>query len=321
MSLLKLLRSTEFAQSRGFSPKVQRRGALLIISGYSMSLPVTNARADGSGPELASFYDRHMALRGGVAHGWQGQSQPVRLLAGVRQVGVSQTAWFARLDDGRLVRWTDDPLRAQTLMHGVIHFAAGESGWFAIDAGHQLWHAGAGAARVVATDVVQACIGDGADYYVRADGGLWVRGLAHRGQYGDGRLMESPQFTRTAGEAVAVKAHTGHAIFLRRDGAVLGTGGNRFGPLSTHGLGDKADRWGTIFDGARAIATGSRLSVAIRTDNSLWAWGAGFGVTPRRLLDGVVATAAGDTATLALATDGALWQWEGGNTPRRLSLP
>ncbi len=37
---------------------------------------------------------------------------------------------------------------------------------------------------------------------------------------------------------------------------LMGTGGNRFGPLSRHGLGDKADRWGPVFDGARAIAFG-----------------------------------------------------------------
>ena len=112
---------------------------------------------------------------------------------------------------------------------------------------------------------------------------MWVKGLAHRGQYGDGRLTASPDFIRTADDAVAVKAHTGHAIYLRRDGMVLGTGGNRFGPLSSHGLGDKADRWGPIFDGARAIATGSRHSLAIRQDGSLWAWGEGFGIEPRKL--------------------------------------
>jgi len=102
---------------------------------------------------------------------------------------------------------------------------------------------------------------------------------------------------------------------------VLGTGGNRFGPLSRHGLGDKADRWGPVFDGARAIATGSRHSVAIRHDASLWAWGEGFGIEPRRLQGEVLAAAAGDTATLALGADGSLWQWEGGGTPRRLQWP
>jgi alpha-tubulin suppressor-like RCC1 family protein len=169
-------------------------------------------------------------------------------------------------------------------------------------------------------DVLAACIGDGADYFVGQDGRLWVKGLAHRGQYGDGRLEASPNFLHTADDALAVKAHTGHALYLRRDGVVLGTGGNRFGPLSSHGLGDKADRWGPIFDGARAIATGSRHSLAIRHDGSLWAWGEGFGIQPRKLRDAVLASAAGDSATLALAADGALWQWDGGAAPRRLQL-
>ncbi len=285
-----------------------------------MSLSSNPTQADGSGPALASFYELHMALIGGVAYAWRGQGQPVRQRGGVRQVGVSRDACFALLDEGRLLRWRDDPQRADTLMQGVAAFAAGESGWFAIDASRQLWHGGATPQRV-ATDVVAACIGDGADYHVRQDGTLWVKGLAHRGQYGDGRLAASPDFISTAQDAVAVKAHTGHAIYLRRDGVVLGTGGNRFGPLGAHGLGDKADRWGAIFDGARAIATGSRHSVAIRQDGSLWAWGEGFGIEPRKLREAVLTTAAGDTATLALTTDGGLWQWEGGSAPRRLQWP
>ena len=123
-----------------------------------------------------------------------------------------------------------------------------------------------------------------------------------------------------ASDVLTVKAHTGHAIHLRRDGVVMGTGGNRFGPLSSHGLGDTADRWGRVFDSAVAIATGSRHSLALRADGSLWAWGEGFKGEPAKLLDAVVAVAAGDTATLARTVDGALWQWDGGGAPRRLVL-
>jgi len=95
----------------------------------------------------------------------------------------------------------------------------------------------------------------------------------------------------------------------------MGTGGNRFGPLGSHGLGDKADRWGRVFDGARAIATGSRHSVAVGIDGSLWAWGAGFGMQPRTLLRDVAAVAAGDSATIAMGADGSLSQWDGGAGP------
>jgi alpha-tubulin suppressor-like RCC1 family protein len=298
---------------------MRRRGILQVLSAMALSLSGSRTQADASSPELASYYQLHMALLGGVAYAWRGQGQPLRQRAGVRQVGVGREACFALLDDGRLLRWRDDPQRADTLMPGVASFAAGESGWFAIDASGRLWHGGT-TPQPVAMDVLAACIGDGADYFVGQDGRLWVKGLAHRGQYGDGRLEASPNFLHTADDALAVKAHTGHALYLRRDGVVLGTGGNRFGPLSSHGLGDKADRWGPIFDGARAIATGSRHSLAIRHDGSLWAWGEGFGIQPRKLRDEVLASAAGDSATLALAADGALWQWDGGAAPRRLQL-
>jgi len=280
--------------------------------------------ADSANASLASYYERHMALDGDVAHGWVGRSEPRRLLSGVVQVGVSRDAFFALLAAGALLSWADAPERATTLMRGVKWFAAGASGWFAIDAAGVLWHGtgNAAAPQRIADDVLDASIGDSADYFIRRDGSLFVKGLAHRGQYGDGKLTATPDFIATAGDAVAVKAHTGHAIYLRRDGIVMGTGGNRFGPLSTHGLGDKAERWGRVFDGAVVIATGSRHSLALRADGSLWAWGEGYGTQPAKLLDRVTAMAAGDSATLARTADGALWQWDAGRAgpARRLTL-
>lgn len=302
---------------------MQRRRFLASLGACGMSaLTTPPAAADASGAALAAYYERHMVLRDGVAWGWQGRGVPKRLMDGVRQVGVGQDTYFALLEDGRLLRWQDDPLRAVLLMRGVAWFASGASGWLAADAAQVLWHGGADAAtpRRLAEEVLAGCIGDSADYYITRDSRLWVQGLAHRGQYGDGKLQATPGFVSTATDALAVRAHTGHAIFLRKDGAVLGTGGNRYGPLSSHGLGDKADRWGPIFDGAVAIATGSRHSAAIRADGSLWAWGEGFGIAPRRVHDQVHAVAAGDTVTLALTADGGLWQWDGGGGPRRLVL-
>jgi hypothetical protein len=294
-------------------------GACSAIALALMSTPA--ARADASGPALASYYDRHAALVGGTAYGWVDRGAPQRLQAQARAVGVSRDAWFVLQADGTLVQRTDAGA-ARPLMQGVRRFAAGASGWFSIDSAGALWHSADGAApRRVADGVAAAAIGDGADYYVGTDGRLWVQGLAHRGQYGDGRLQATPGFVSTAADVVDVRAHTGHAIALGRDGTVIGTGGNRYGPLSSHGLGDKADRWGPIFTGAAAIATGSRHSAAIRADGSLWVWGEGFGITPKKLMDRVVAVAAGDTATIALDADGALWQWDGGAGPRRLALP
>jgi alpha-tubulin suppressor-like RCC1 family protein len=288
-----------------------------------VSIITTPALADSSSRDLASYYERHMALAAdGTAWAWSGLGAPQRQRADVQQVGVSKDHCFALLSDGTLVAWAEAPERAQTLKRDVASFAAGHSGWFAIDRAGVLWHAsGLGTTpQRVAEGVATACIGDSADYYITRDGALFVKGLAHRGQYGDGKLNESPVYVQTAADVVAVKAHTGHAIHLRRDGVVKGTGGNRFGPLSSHGLGDKADRWGRLFDGAVAIATGSRHSLAIRADATLWGWGEGFGIAPVQLMADVTGVAAGDTATIARTRDGALWQWDGGGAPRLLTL-
>lgn len=298
---------------------MRRRVVLQLTSTLVSSMSAPLRAADASRPALASYYDLHMALLDRVAYAWQGRGMPRRQRANVVAVGVSRLACFALLGEGSLHTWGAAADPATLVRPDVAGFAAGESGWFALDREHMLWHAsGTAAARRVASAVRVACIGDGADYFIGQDGRLFVKGLAHRGQYGDGRLVATTDYVATADDAVVVKAHTGHALYLRRDGMVMGTGGNRFGPLSRHGLGDKADRWGPIFEGARAITTGSRHSLAIRHDGSLWAWGEGFGIEPAKVFDGVAEVAAGDTATIALTADGRLWQWDAGTSPRRL---
>ena len=152
---------------------------------------------------------------------------------------------------------------------------------------------------------------------MRRDGTLFVRGLAHRGQYGDGKLEQSETFISVADDVVAIKAHTGHAILLKADGTVMGTGGNIYGPLGKHGLGDKAISWGEIFKGAKAIATGSSHSLAIGQDNSLWQWGRDIGLVPERILDNVTAAAADQNGSMALKNDNSLWQWARGQPPKQ----
>jgi alpha-tubulin suppressor-like RCC1 family protein len=299
---------------------MNRREALMAVLSSGFLMHARPAAADGSNGALAAYYDRNLALVNGVAFEWTGDSAPRRVRAGVLQVGVGRDA-YSLLDNGDLVTWSTAPERVARICRQVASFAAGRSGWFAIDHNRTLWH-GTGRTEPwrVADGVIAACIGDGTDYYVSQDGALFAKGRAHRGQYGDGRLQESRDFVSTARGVLVVRAHTGHALYLSRSGDVFGTGGNRHGPLSTHGLGDKAERWGRIFEGAASIATGSSHSLAIRADQSLWAWGQGFAVEPRKVLDGVAAAAAGDTVTLALTVDGALWQWDRGHRPRQLVL-
>ena len=290
-----------------------------LVLAMAAALP---AAADSSSPLLAAYYDRQMAIVGGYTYAWQGIRAPRRLPMHGVQVGVGRDTHYVLSDDGKLIGFRDAPARTRTLMTGVATFAAGDSGVLAIKKDATLWkvHGFAGEQQKIANDVVTAAIGDGANYFVTTAGDLFVRGAAHRGQYGDGELQASQKFVQTAQNVAHISAHTGHAILLKASGDVFGTGGNIYGPVGKHGLGDKAVRWSKIAAGAIAVATGSSHSVAIRRDATLIAWGSEYGTDPVVVLRDVTAVAAGSFTTIALRSDGSLWQWGRGRAPRRVNL-
>lgn len=268
--------------------------------------------------ELASYYDRHLAIKDGKVYGWIGSDKPKFMLDNAVQVGVSDKVSYALLSSGDLVSWTDNVKKAKTVTNDAVFFSAGKTGLFVIKNDGSLWRYAAPdkeGVQIASQGIAYASIGDGADYYITDQGELFVKGLAHRGQYGDGRLESTPDYVKVADDTVQVKGHTGHAILLKNNGEVQGTGGNIYGPLSTHGLGDKATTWGTIFRDARMIATGASHSAAIRNDNTLWIWGKKEGTTPRQVMEQVVSVAAGTDVTLAKTEDGRIWFWALGEKP------
>jgi alpha-tubulin suppressor-like RCC1 family protein len=298
-----------------------RRTTLLCAVLIAIAFP--EARADSSTPRLAAYYDRHLAICAGDAYEWTGNDTPKQVMRDVVQVGVGNSESYALAGDGRLRTWSSGVLEPVTLLDGVKSFAAGSSGVLAIKADGSLWRMERsgrtpGAITPVAASVKAASVGDGTNYYVTAEGGLYAQGNAHRGQYGDGRLDSTPTFIRVATGVQDIKSHTGHAILLTAHGEVNGTGGNIYGPLGRHGLGDKAIRWGPILDGATGIATGASHSLAIRADGTLWSWGRHESPDPRQVLGDVVGVAAGSDTSIALTRDGSLWQWRAGTTPRRI---
>jgi hypothetical protein len=213
-------------------------------------------------------------------------------------------------------------------MEDVKSFFAGRSGVFVIRNDASLWKFNtksllgfgekiSGPPTHIADDILTAAIGDSASYFVSQQGALFVQGKAHRGQYGDGKLSSTERFIQTSNNVIQVVAHTGHALLLKKNGKVMGTGGNYYGPLGRHGYGDKAISWGVIFEGASAIATGSSHSLAIKQDQSLWMWGRGVGLDPKKIMSDVTAVAAGNSITIALS-DNALWQWDRGGKPNKI---
>jgi hypothetical protein len=322
-TLLTLRRVWVAACDRGFSRKnMLRTGTRLAVVLFLCCTGSAAALADSSSPLLAAYYDRQMAIVGGVTYVWKGDDAPMRINVNAVQVGVGRDTFYALDKLGRLRAWRHRHVKPAMLMRGVTGFAAGRSGVLTIRKDGSLWRINplSKARTRLATDVTQAAVGDGANYYITRSGALFVRGKAHRGQYGDGKLTSSKEFIQTASDVRSITAHTGHAILLTRSGDVLGTGGNIYGPVGRHGLGDKADQWSGIMSGATAIATGALHSVAIRRDGMLVAWGDGYGPEPVVVMSQVIAAAAGSSTSIALRQDGTLWQWDRGQEPRRHRL-
>lgn len=281
------------------------------------------AVADSSSPLLAAYYERQMAIVDGKTYYWSGSDDPKQLALEATAVGVGADSYYVLTTTGDLLGFRRDPKHLTRIMGNVLRFAAGRTGVLITTENGELWWAAKGTETKlrIAENAVAAAVGDGANYYITGADELLVKGKAHRGQYGDGRLKSTDHFVQTAADVQQITAHTGHAILLTRGGDVLGTGGNIYGPVGRHGLGDKAIRWSKIVSGARAIATGASHSAAIRRDGTLLVWGSEYGPDPVTVLAGVVAVAAGSRTTIALKRDGSLWHWDRGQRPRRHNLP
>ncbi len=292
-----------------------------VVVGFALALSfVSAAAADSSSPLLASYYRQHMAIIGGNVYGWRRDDPPVKMRVKGVQVAVGNRRYYVLTPTGTVLVFKGLHIVPSKTLAGIVRFAAGLDGVLGVDRIGILW-AKARAhyqARRLAENVRTAAVGDGTNYYVTRSGALFVRGAAHRGQYGNGQLTRTKTFVQTATNVAQISAHTGHAILLKKNGDVFGTGGNIYGPVGWHGIGDKAVRWSLILRGAKAIATGASHSHAIMRDGTLMAWGRDYGLKPVPVMKNVKAVAAGSYTTIALKTDGSLWQWKHGRPPRKI---
>ena len=281
--------------------------------------------ADSTSQSLAAYYELRMLLCHQTAYQWRGGNRPMPVANNIVQVGVGRNASYGLTASGRLLTWSGASGEKKELLDQVTWFVAGRTGVFAARSNGTIeyiarsksWF-GEGEptqSKRIGNSVLTASIGDSANYFVTLDGTLYVKGKAHRGQYGDGKLKPSETFIPVANDVAAIKAHTGHAILLKQDGTVMGTGGNIYGPLGKHGIGDKVTVWSEIFQEAVSIATGASHSLAISQDGSLWHWGRDIGLDPEKVLNDVVAAAADQSGSIALLSDNSLWQWERGEQP------
>lgn len=191
------------------------------------------------------------------------------------------------------------------------------------------------------TNIVAVAAGQQFSLALKGDGTAWAWGSNEFGQLGDGTTVNRHTPVQVAGLSGITQIAAGeyHGQALRNDGTVWSWGWNLSGelgdgtntqralPVQTLGLSD-VTRIGEGY--------GSRFSIALKSDGTVWTWGAnpdgqlGDGTTTTRNtpsqvggLTGVTKVARCLACSFAIKSDGTVWSWgrnTGGNLGRGVDL-
>jgi alpha-tubulin suppressor-like RCC1 family protein len=182
---------------------------------------------------------------------------------------------------------------------------------------------------------------------IRTDSSLWVWGDNEDGQLGDGTRTywdngheinndkQSP--VKIMDDVTDAAAGAFHSLAIKADRSLWAWGRNAVGQIGdgTITTFDETEyppwNWSVLEDNSKlkpvkimedvvSVAAGNNHSLAIKTDGSLWAWGAnrngqlGDGTTedkviPIKIMDDVAIIAAGGDQSFAIKADGSLWTW------------
>jgi alpha-tubulin suppressor-like RCC1 family protein/fibronectin type 3 domain-containing protein len=270
----------------------------------------------------------------------------------VRQDG---TAWaWGKNDSGQLGTGTREDSAVPVQVMGLTKGRAVGAGWahsLALDADGDVWAWGSNASgelgngtttgspvpvRVSGLSEIQAIsVGSGATPHnlaLKADGTVWAWGSNFWGELGDGTTTDRLSPVQVSGltNVVAIAAGTEQSLAVDSDGTVWAWGSNYDGQLGTatatmcNGIPCSASPIQvTGLDDVTAVAAGSRFSLALKNDGSVWSWGQnahgelGNGTccadqwTPDQVtqLPRATSIAAGSGDGLAVSTDGTAWAW------------
>ena len=230
-----------------------------------------------------------------------------------------------------------------TWLSGVVAVAVGSGHSLALRSDGTVWAWGynnfgelgngttAGTAAAVSgvSDVVAVAGGSDHSLAVMGDGTVRAWGYNKYGQLGNGTSNYDPQATplQVSGLSGVLAAAAGrvHSLAVKNDGTVWTWGDNQYGQLG-NGVVDYTPHStpGRVLgvSGVVGVAGGSRHSVSLKSDGTVWAWGynhygqLGNGTTGDSLvpvqvlgLGGVVEVACGSHHSVSLKSDGTVWAW------------
>jgi len=291
------------------------------------------------------------------------QYKPVRIMENIVSADVGNENTFVLKADGSLwtwegymfinnnvfdsrqftSRWYDDPIM---IMEDVIAFSVSENHVGAIKSDNSLWlwgnnsggQIGNGTTEAqivpikIMDDVVAISTGIGHTMATRNDGSLWGWGANFVGQLGDGTEIARHEPVKIMEDVIHVSAGSMHTVAVQSDGSLWAWGFNRRGEIGDGTREIHLSPIKVMEDVIVAFAGGIMdswmrgITMAIKSDNSLWAWGGewhymneilgeepifNYGSTPVRIMEDVVSVSIGDWHTLVLRADGSLWAWEG----------
>jgi hypothetical protein len=137
---------------------------------------------------------------------------------------------------------------------------------------------------------------------VKTDGSLWAWGLGSFGKLGDGTTEARHAPVKVMDGVASVSASLQHTMAVKTDGSLWAWGLNNNGQL-----GDGTETsWDSsqlspvkVMDGAVTVSSRDNHTMAVKTDGSLWAWGANYNgelgdgtrterASPVKIMDGVL---------------------------------
>ncbi|WP_276354355.1 stalk domain-containing protein [Cohnella caldifontis] len=269
-------------------------GAVQVAAGSSHSLALKQdgtvwAWGGNEGGQLGNGYETELENGSGRTLVDHDQSVPhqVEGVTDVVSIAADWNSSFAVRADGTVWAWGafigKRPVKLEAYAN-VASISMGYAGYIVLKKDGTVWApAGRFALEQVEglRDIVQIAVGAGNAHALDSDGTVWAWGINADGEIGDGTTEPRPKPVRlqTIRDVAAIASSAGGPLYLKKDGTVWTNGDNVGGQL---GIGSYEDRKvPTPIPGLKKIkkiassGIGFR-ALAIRQDNTLWAWGNGY---------------------------------------------